>query len=271
LLASHKRVHTFPETGLFLKTFGMRGTVLPWVHLGLTAGKERRALEKLLASQAGAPGPLPNLPARRFSLSRSMADTVAFLDGLAQAHGKDVWVEKTPRHVFHARRIRRTIPGALCIHMVRDGRDVVASIVDRGKKYPDRFPRQSDPSYAVRQWNRAIGATAAAFDEPGHAAVFYESLVADVEGTMKSLCGNIGLQFEADMLVPADRAAFTAADEEWKAQVNGPVEAAASKFKTLFNGAQRDWITRRLDLDAFQRIKEEATAASGGVLVSASR
>ena len=268
MLASHSRVHTFPETGVFLKAFGMRGTVLPWVHLGLSAGKERKALERLSASQSEASGQLPELPPRRYGLSRSLAETVSFLDGLARAHGKDIWVEKTPRHVFHAKRIRRSIPGALCIHMVRDGRDVVASIVDRGNKYPDRFPRQSDPRYGIRQWNRSLRATEVAIKEPGHVVVFYESLVESVETTLKTLCGIAGLEFEEAMLTPADPSPFTGPDEEWKHQVNAPVQAATSKFERLFDDATRLWIIRRLELGIFERMRARASKLSGGVLFS---
>jgi len=268
LLASHSRVHTFPETGVFLKAFGMRSTVLPWVHLGLTAGKERKALERLSASQPEAPGRLPELPPRRYGLSRSLADVVSFLDGLTRAHGKDIWVEKTPRHVFHARRIRRSIPGALCVHMVRDGRDVVASIVDRGNKYPERFPRQSDPRYGVRQWNRSLRATEAAIKDPGPIVVFYESLVEGVEATMKTLCGIAGLEFEEAMLTPSDRSSFTSPDEEWKYQVNAPVQAATSKFERLFDDAARLGISRRLELGIFEGMRKNASKTSGGVLFS---
>ncbi|MBT8395681.1 MAG: sulfotransferase, partial [Gemmatimonadetes bacterium] len=153
LFASHSGVHTFPETGLFLKAFGMRGWVLPWARLGLSLGKERGALARLLPSTGGATGPLPSLPPYHPRLSRSLEASADFLDGLAAANGKKAWVEKTPRHVFHARRIGRVVPGVSCVHIIRRGEDVVASIVDRAKRYPDRFPRQADPGYGIRQWN----------------------------------------------------------------------------------------------------------------------
>ncbi len=268
LFASHSRVHTFPETGVFLKAFGMRATVLPWARLGLTLGKERKTLARLLSSQRPTVGPLPALPPRRISISHSVSDVVAFLDSLAKAHGKDSWVEKTPRHVFHAARIQRAIPGALCLHMVRNGRDVVASIVDRARKYPDRFPRQANPAYGIRQWNRSMKATELAIRESGHAVVFYESLVTGVERTMRTLCGVVGLEFEAGMLAPADRERFTSPDEEWKSNVNASVEAAPSKFRSLFDEATQDRITRRLELSVFDRMLEKAAKGPGGVLVS---
>lgn len=268
LLASHSRVHTFPETGVFLKALGMRGSVLPWAHLGLTLGKERKALARLLSSQEGAVGDLPHLPPRRFFLSRSLSDVAAVLDGLAQANGKDVWVEKTPRHVFHARRIRRMVPGILCIHMVRTGEDVVASIVDRARKYPDRFPRQGDASYGVRQWNRSIRATEAAMEDPGHAVVFYESLVDAIEPTMRALSTIMGFGFEPGTLAPADRSNFTEASEEWKSQVNAPVKRASSKFESVFDEGERTRVAEGLEMGIYERMHTRASEMPGGILVS---
>jgi len=268
LLASHSRIHTFPETGVFLKGLGMRGRALPWTLLGLTVGKERKALARLLTSQQQAPGPLPVVPRRRFSLSRSFSDIVTFFDELAEAHEKDVWVEKTPRHVLHARRIGRAIPGVLCFHMVRKGEDVVASIVDRAQRFPEQFPRQADPAYGIRQWNRSMRATQEALREPGHAVVFYESLVEGVEPTLRALCQIAGLEFEPALLRPADRSAFSTAQEEWKSQVNGLVEAAGSKFEKVFEEGTRDRITRGLETAVFGDLKERASEEPGGILFS---
>ena len=144
----------------------------------------------------------------------------------------------------------------------------MASIVDRGNRFPERFPRQSDPGYGIRQWNRSLRATEAAIKDPGHIVVFYESLVEGVEATLKTLCGIAGLEFEEAMLTPADRSSFTSPDEEWKHQVNAPVHAATSKFEKLFDEATRLWITRRLELGIFERIRRHASELSGGVLFS---
>ena len=270
LLASHSRVHTFPETGVFLKAFGMRGRVLPWAYLGITLGKERKALERLLLSQTDAPGVLPPLPRRRLSLSRSLWDAAAFLDGLAEAHGKDVWVEKTPRHVLHARRIRRAIPGAVCVHIVRRGEDVVASVVDRANRFPDRFPRQADPAYGIRQWNQSLRATEVALGDPGHAVIFFEDLVSALEPTLKALCAIAGLDFEPEMATPADPASFTEADEEWKAQAPIPVRPSTSKFRDLFDEGARSLISRKLQTGVYEDLRRRASGFEGGVLYSGS-
>ncbi len=270
LLASHSRVHTFPETGVFLKAFGMRGRTLPWIPLGITLGRERRALARLLLSQQGALGPLPPLPSRTLSLRRSLEGLVRFFDDLAAAHGKEAWVEKTPRHVLHARRIRRAVPGSICLHMARRGEEVVASIVDRARRFPDRFPRQMDPSYGIRQWNRSMRSTVEAMGEPGHAVIVFEDLVRGVEPTLRRLCEILGLDYEPTVASPADPTAFTDPTEEWKAQVSEPVRPPESKFDVLFDVEARAQIAGRLKGGLYEALRERASGAAGGVILSGS-
>jgi hypothetical protein len=270
LLASHSRIHSFPETGVFLKALGMRGRVLPWVHLGLTAGKERKALSRLLARAGEGRGAAPPLlPPRRVILRRSLADVVGFLDALALGAGADVWVEKTPRHVLHAARIRELVPRSIFIHVVRDGRDVVASIVDRARRFPGRFPRQDRPGYGIRQWNRSLAATEEAMGREGHVVLSYHALASSPESTLKALCDGVGVEYEEGMLDPMSVAStFVTEDEHWKEQVNGPVSPAPSKFTDTFDEATREWIEGQLDWGFFREIEARTSGVSRGVWVS---
>jgi hypothetical protein len=259
LLAGHSRIHTFPETGVFLRALGMRGRVLPWTRLGLTLGKERKALARLLDHAGADPGagpPLPPLPPRRILLQSSADDVVCFLDRLTLRAGKDVWLEKTPRHVLHASRIRRLVPSSLFVHMVRNGPDVVASIADRARKYPERFPGQGDPGYGVRQWNRSMRATEVAMGEPGHLIVKYEILASQPEETLRGLCHRLGLGFEEGMLAPPASGEFILKEESWKAPLSGPIGPAPSKFHDLFDGGTRERINEGLDRGFYEVVEE---------------
>lgn len=268
LLAGHSRVHTFPETGVFLRALGMRGRVLPWTRLGLTLGKERKSLVRLQERLDPTEGPLPSLPPRRAHLRSSAEDVVLFLDALTRRAGKDVWVEKTPRHVLHASRIRRLVPCSLFIHMVRDGRDVVASIVDRARKYPDRFPGQEDPAYGVRQWNRSLRATATAMKEPGHVVLRYEGLTARPEETLKALCRLLGISFEDRMTEEGGLGDFVLPDERWKAPREGPLRPAPSKFGEIFEEDEKKRINEGLALRTLESMDQHLQEAQGGVWAS---
>ena len=258
LLAGHSRIHTFPETGVFLRALGMRGRVLPWARLGLSLGKERKALRRLLETVETDSG--PEIPPRRFLLRSSAEDIAGFLDEMTRLAGKDVWVEKTPRHVLHASRIQKLVSQSVFLHMVRDGRDVVASIVHRARRFPDRFQRQSDPAYGIAQWNRSMRATEAALRAPGHVVVHYETLASEPQGTMEALCASMGIRFEKGMLEDWDQNGFVLKDEAWKDPVRGPIRPAESKFEALFDEDTRERINKGLD----QRFYREITTRLQG-------
>lgn len=54
------------------------------------------------------------------------------MDLITAAQGMDRWLEATPAHVLYMDRIRRTVPDALFIHVIRDGRDCAISNVSQG-------------------------------------------------------------------------------------------------------------------------------------------
>jgi len=45
--------------------------------------------------------------------------------------GKKIWVEKTPRNLLYADEIKKIYPNAKFINLIRDGRDVVSSIMEK--------------------------------------------------------------------------------------------------------------------------------------------
>jgi len=257
LLAGHPGVHTFPESGLFLRTLGMRGRHLPWTWIGLTLGKERRALGRIVErAYRDLPGDAPALPRRQYRLRSSVLTGVATLDRIALASGCRSWLEKTPRHFLHARAIQRLVPRARVIHVIRDGRDVVASIADRARRHPDRFPRQHDPRYGIAEWNRAIAVHARCAGRPGHVFVFYEDLVAHPERELTRLAHECGLDFHPDMLKGADPSSFVRESETWKDAVAGPIRADRSKFRELFDARHRRRIERALHLRQYGALAE---------------
>jgi hypothetical protein len=265
LLAGHSRIHTFPETGVFLRALGMRGHVLPWTRLGLTLGKERKALIRL-SEQLGLDGSRgPPLPPRRIRLHSSVRDVVGFFDSLTLAEGRDIWLEKTPRHILHAARIRRLVPASVFIHLIRSGGDVVASIVDRARQHPDRFRGQEDPAYGVRQWNQSIRATARAMAEPGHLVLRYEGLAAHPEETLQAICRQVGIEFQDEMLTPGGQTPFILEEEAWKAPRQGPLRPAPSKYTRIFDESTRERIDDGLEMSLLALIEDRLRSSPGQV------
>ena len=50
------------------------------------------------------------------------------MESIAQTQNVDRWAENTPGHLLYIPEIKKTIPDALIIHIIRDGRDVALSL-----------------------------------------------------------------------------------------------------------------------------------------------
>src|SRR5439155_14573478 len=49
------------------------------------------------------------------------------MEEMARKQGVERWADTTPEHLLHLERIKETIPNALIVHIIRDGRDVALS------------------------------------------------------------------------------------------------------------------------------------------------
>ena len=65
------------------------------------------------------------------------------MEETARRQGVERWAECTPDHILYLARIKETIPNALVIHIIRDGRDVALSMERQG--YPRQFPWDRSP------------------------------------------------------------------------------------------------------------------------------
>lgn len=139
------------------------------------------------------------------------ANFVEDLLGHAAARaGAARWCEKTPANLVRAGELHRLFPAMRFVHIVRDGRDVVSSIVERGF-WPiawglfdgGRAPREVTVAAAARYWATAMRAGRAELERlPAGSSlvVRLEDLVADSEGTLRAVCDFVGEPFDEALL-----------------------------------------------------------------------
>ena len=128
---------------------------------------------------------------------RTTADAIAgFYAAYASVHGKTRYADKTPSHLVELEMLAEQFPNAHFLHIVRDGRDVAASMVtmDFGA---------SGFAEAARTWRRKIvraHRVGTALGPHRYHEIHYEDLVADPERTLRVACAFLGLQYEPEML-----------------------------------------------------------------------
>jgi hypothetical protein len=118
---------------------------------------------------------------------------------MTAAVGGRRWVEQSPSNTAVATRLATAFPGALFIHIVRDGRKVVHSMINSG--FPQRYAH--DFEFACRQWrNNVWGAMHFCEGQPDLClTVVNEQLARDPAGEFARILAFLGADQESG---PAD-------------------------------------------------------------------
>lgn len=186
MLSSSPRIYIPPESDFIPRFFLKRPTV--------PLSKERidRILHIIFTQYRFAKewqGDPPNAAA----LLEQMPDRTpgAFLDVLYRAYARQYgavrWGDKTPIYTSYLALLHEIFPTAQFVHIIRDGRDVALSTLD---KWGDKEVHV-DIYYAARMWIRRIqdARSAAAQLGPGqYYELHYEDLVEDPEGQLQAVC-----------------------------------------------------------------------------------
>ena len=117
------------------------------------------------------------------------------IEHLAEDEGKFIWVEKSPNHLFSIESIEDLVPGSMFIHVLRDGRDTVASLKDIAIRYPDSFWRMfADVDRCIQRWNICVETSMRYLGRSNHYLLRYEDLLKDPEAKLRDMCSFLGTQ-----------------------------------------------------------------------------
>ena len=180
---------------------------------GLQSGINKKELEKLLATLVFELRFNRVWAARRFMRR--------FISSQEAHHGQKYWVETTPLNIAQAQRILKIFPNALFINMVRDPRDVIASLLTKNW----------GPTTALEgiEWieKRLIDAHHALRNIPAHQKITFaleDLAINNREQSYQSLLTFLGLKDD-----PAMRAFFesgltpqAATSGRWKSEIATP-------------------------------------------------
>ena len=228
MLDAHPQLTIPPETHFLPRLFTHFDR---WVEQGIEGAELReRAMELIVSHPRWGDIDLdPQEVERRMAHHDPLTAGDAarsFYEAYAAQEGKPRWGDKSPPYTWKAKRIQRALPEAHFIHLIRDGRDCVASLkrmswwgqssidamvmwthsVDCGRRAARRLP--ADAFYAVR----------------------YEQLVTDPRGELMAVCDFLGEEFEETMLESHLVAAPDLPERqrtEWHANTGKEVNAAA--------------------------------------------
>lgn len=117
----------------------------------------------------------------------------------AEGEGKTRWGEKTPYYLLHLPKILEWWPDAQIIHIIRDGRDVALSLLERKHDffvYNFYTAAKEWCKYIEigRQLGRKIG-------NQQYLEIKYEALISSPEETMKKVCDFLTEEYTEDLFI----------------------------------------------------------------------
>jgi len=132
---------------------------------------------------------------------------VTLMDKYRRRHGKTRAAEKSPNNVFYFQHLHDLLPASPCIHIIRDGRDVVCSLLtmnwaDAVTGRPLEYTR--DAGKAAEYWAGAIRAGRTMLEKRSRRSCYlevrYEDLVTNPEPTLKDLFAFINERWDPVVL-----------------------------------------------------------------------
>lgn len=131
---------------------------------------------------------------REISPFTASAGFRAFYRLYAARFGKTRVGDKTPLYCLQMDAIRRVLPEARFVHLIRDGRDVALS--SRRMWFSPGWEIETQAAY----WRRCVlGARRAGLGRPDYLEVRYEALILHTRETLARICAFIELPYHADM------------------------------------------------------------------------
>jgi hypothetical protein len=227
MLHAHSRIAMPPETRFLMPVYRRRAT-----FGDLTDIENRRALARYILWTRGNKFrhlglPRPRVRRQIVAGPPTIGSAVGAVHrSYAARFGKERWGDKLPTYFRNVDAIRALFPDAQFIHLIRDGRDCVASL-----KRMSWWKQSSIDAMAL--WTHSIdcGSRAARrLPADSFYSLRYEQLVTDPRGELMALCAFLGEEFEEAMLESHLAAAQALPERQrtaWHVNTGKAVSAAA--------------------------------------------
>jgi len=110
----------------------------------------------------------------------------------ATSKGKCRYGDKTPYFVMRMPELVGLFPEARFIHLIRDGRDVACSLVERGLWQAKDF---TQAAHLWREWIEKGRSSGLRLGPERYVEIHYEDLVRDPDGTLRRVCDFIEIEY----------------------------------------------------------------------------
>ncbi len=124
------------------------------------------------------------------------------MEEICRQQGMERWAECTPEHILHLDRIKETIPDALIVHIIRDGRDVSLSMEKGHWIRPFPWQKESNLTISGMYWEWMVNKGREGGRKLGdqYTEVRFEELVSQPRETLAKLGAFIDHDLDYDRI-----------------------------------------------------------------------
>lgn len=244
ILASHPSILSFPESHFF--SCLLPNKISKFFNKPSTLGAKR--LKEFL-EEIGSTKEVSDITFQNYSTKNYVDFFVSLLDEVALNSKKSVWIEKTPRHLQYLNQVDRFISNVKVIHILRNGKDVVASMYEATHNYPDKWggcARSIDE--CIVRWKKDIKRSLRCSSKPNHYLIRYEDLVASPEQVVEKICHFVEIDYCYEMLNAfSERSSkLILVSEDWKDVGASIVNKGHAKYHKIFSSVEKAYIDKKL-------------------------
>jgi len=126
----------------------------------------------------------------------------AVMEAMARRQGVTRFADCTPEHLLYLRRIKETLPDAIVLHVIRDGRDVALSMAKQNWITPLPWGRGREIEVAALYWDWIVGKGRDSGKALGrdYMEVRFEELVQRPQPTLQTVGQFIGQTLDYDQI-----------------------------------------------------------------------
>jgi hypothetical protein len=239
LLAAHPKITSFPETKFFHYLWGDR-----------LSHKLRDRMHQWFYEEIYRPELYDESEIyHRHSTSDRIKWFIEILGQLAIEEGNDIWLEKTPEHIYFIRDIVNYVPEAKFIHIVRNPLDVIASMrkATRTPNSKHLWGGEWTLDFCIDRWKSSALVNYFFRNASQHLVIRYEDLVEDKIRILSQCCYFIDVAYDVEMLRNyRSKAAKLGLGLPWHEGIERDIEPAiVAKYKNFFNADEVRYVLNR--------------------------
>ncbi len=175
----------------------------------------------------------------------------AYLQAYAKKRSRKRWGLKTPTNEFYARSIFREFPKATLIHVIRDPRDIIVSMMKTDFMKEVRlslYPHKFKDGNILDWWNRSVrvGIENKISFGNRYQIIKYENIVNNPKKYIKKLCNYSDLEYEKSMLKMEGHPGWSGSNSEIDNDSRKCVRDNTGRYKKYLKNYQVDFIERRV-------------------------